>query len=227
MDKIALCIPSKDIWKADFGVSLTIACLAFCKLTEALDKSIVNLRFCHIKSSHLSESRNNLVIQALNTGCSHILFVDDDMLLPQDAIYKLYKQNVDIVGANCATKVLPSLPTARNNKEHVFTKSNSTGLEQVNRIGTGLLMVKADVFRNMEFPYFACPPDPDYNGAPMGEDIYFIKKAQEKGYKVFIDHDISKGVYHIGDYWYGHRDVPGYEVEDGDSNLQRPKDGNN
>lgn len=220
--KIAICIPSKDTWKADFGISFTIACVAFGKMTEALDNEIINLRFCHIKSSLLAESRNNLVKQAIDTNCTHILFIDDDMLIPQETIYQLFKHDLDIVGANCATKVIPSLPTARNNKEHVFTRKNSTGLEKVNRLGTGVLMVKTEVFEDIEYPYFACPPDPDYNNAPMGEDIYFIKKAQAKGYEVFIDHDISKKVFHIGDYWYSHEDVIGYD----DSNLQRPENSN-
>jgi hypothetical protein len=219
-DKIAICIPSRDTWKADFGISLTISCLAFCKMTEALDNEIVNLRFCHIKSSLLPESRNNLVKQALDTGCTHVLWLDDDMMIPQETIYNLYKRNVDIVGANCATKVIPSLPTARNNKQHVFTRKDSTGLEEVNRLGTGVLLVKTDVYKNLEFPYFASPEDPDYGNAPIGEDIYFIKKALKKGYKVFVDHDISKNVYHVGDYWYSHQDVVGY----GDSDIQRPED---
>lgn len=209
--KIAICIPSRDTWKADFGVSMTIACLAFAKMTEALDNEIINLRFCHVKSSLLPEGRNSLVKQALDTNCTHILWLDDDMLLPQECIYQLFKHDLDIVGANCATKVIPSLPTARNGADRVFTMANSSGLEQVNRLGTGVLMVKTDVYRAIDFPYFACPPDETYGGAPMGEDIYFIKKAQAKGYKVFIDHDISKKVYHIGDYWYGHKDVEGYD----------------
>lgn len=203
MTKIAICIPSRDTWKADFGLSLTMASLALWQMSQH-DGELVNLRLCHVKGSLLPENRNALVRQALDSECTHILWVDDDMFFPMDTFYKLYKHDVDIVGANCATKCIPPRPTAKNGRDYVFTTEKSTGLEKVTRLGTGLLLMKIDVFKKMETPYFASPLDPAWDNAPMGEDIYMIKKAQEMGYEVFIDHDVSKHVGHIGDFHYTH-----------------------
>jgi hypothetical protein len=38
----------------------------------------------------------------------------------------------------------------------------------------------------------------------MGEDVFFCKKAQELGYKVSIDHDVSHEIGHIGTFEFGH-----------------------
>jgi len=35
-------------------------------------------------------------------------------------------------------------------------------------------------------------------GMYVGEDIYFCKLAQAHGFKVWVDHDLSKDVKHIG-----------------------------
>lgn len=202
--KIGICIPSRDTWKADFGLSLTLATLALWEMARVQDGINLNVRFCHVKGSHLAENRNVLVKQALDTDCTHILWVDDDMTFTMDTFYKLWKHDVDIVGANCATKTIPPRPTAKNGRDYVFTTETSVGLEEVNRLGMGVTLVKADVYKKIGEPYFACPPNPEFDNAPMGEDIYMIRKAIDNGYKVFIDHDVSKNVGHIGDYVYMH-----------------------
>lgn len=203
--KLAICIPSRDTWKADFGLSLVMATIAFCEMTKFMDNQNVAIRFCHTKGSHLAGNRNELVKQAIDTNCSHILWLDDDHQFPMETVYKLWKRDLDIVGANCATKSFPSMPTARIGLDRVHTTEKSEGLQEVTRLGTGVLMVKTDVYKNISFPYFACPEDPEFEGNPMGEDVYFIKKAVAQGYKVFVDHDVSKNVDHIGDFAYNHR----------------------
>ena len=35
-------------------------------------------------------------------------------------------------------------------------------------------------------------------GCFIGEDMYFCREAQKAGFKVYIDHDLSKQVRHIG-----------------------------
>ena len=36
----------------------------------------------------------------------------------------------------------------------------------------------------------------------MGEDYSFFEKAKALGYELYIDQDISKGVYHLGTFAY-------------------------
>jgi hypothetical protein len=38
----------------------------------------------------------------------------------------------------------------------------------------------------------------------MGEDVFFCKKARELGHKIYIDHDVSHEIGHIGTFEFGH-----------------------
>lgn len=148
--------------------------------------------------------RNKLVKEALDSDCTHILFMDDDMRFPMNTISQLLLDDKDIVAANCTTKEFPPRPTAKND-EPVFTNRDSEGLEEVQSVGTGIMMIKAEVFESLEKPWF------DYEWLDkeeltiLGEDRYFCKKAKQAGHKIFINHDISKNVYHVGDWPYGHQ----------------------
>ncbi len=55
-------------------------------------------------------------------------------------------------------------------------------------IGAGCLLIHRRVFEAMEKPYFRCNP-----GTFIGEDFYFSRKAQEKGFKIFVDPGILCG----------------------------------
>ncbi len=40
-----------------------------------------------------------------------------------------------------------------------------------------------------------------------GEDIYFCIKAKDAGFDTWVDHDLSKGIKHIGQYVYGWQNI--------------------
>ena len=43
--------------------------------------------------------------------------------------------------------------------------------------------------------------------AYCGEDVYFCQKLVDAGARLYIDHDLSVQVQHIGSYSYGHEDL--------------------
>jgi hypothetical protein len=156
----------------------------------------------------IQNQRADLCLDAMREGCSHILFIDSDMTFPQDMVQRLLKHDVDIVAANCARRRMPTGPTAQNYDENgvrqlVYTMPDSTGLEEVGSIGTGIMLIKKEVFQNMSEPWFDMPWQTGKRGY-MGEDVFFCKKAQELGFKVYIDHDVSKEIGHIGTFEFKH-----------------------
>jgi hypothetical protein len=103
---------------------------------------------------------------------------------------------------------MPTGPTAQNYDENgkrqpVFSMPESTGLEEVGSVGTGVMLIKREVFQGMSEPWFDMPWQYDNRGY-MGEDVFFCKKAQELGFKVYIDHDVSKEIGHIGTFEFRH-----------------------
>jgi hypothetical protein len=87
--------------------------------------------------------------------------------------------------------------------DRVYTDDDSTGLVEVDYCGMGVMLVKTDVYKKMDFPWFAIPWVPaaeDY----IGEDVWFCRRASENGFKTMVDQDLSKEVHHIGTFEYKH-----------------------
>ena len=156
---VMIAIPSTSDWKADFGMSL-------CALVASVGKPLRNKRYIEMirlwntKGSILSRSRQTLVEKAQEDGVSHILFLDSDMVFPEWTLHRMLDLEQMVVAANCATKQLPSNPTARYYDpmqlagRQVYTKSDSPKIEEVWRVGTGVMLINMKVFDKVLRPWF-------------------------------------------------------------------------
>jgi hypothetical protein len=144
------------------------------------------------------EQRNSLAEMAVKDDATHVLWIDGDMTFPADALERLLAHDKDIVGANYSRRRRPCVPTARKDGAWVYPDEHS-GLIEVEALGMGFMLVKADVFKNIDAPWhnFAINP---HTGKGIGEDFYFCYNATAAGYKVFCDMDLSKEVRHLGEH---------------------------
>lgn len=197
--KVAICIPSSDEWKADFAYDLSAMLLHTCSNAEGLAIGLFNRRL-----SVLPTARNHLVRDACVTGAHYLLFLDSDMRFPADTLLRLLSHRQDVVAANCVLRAFPTRATAWADGAHVFTEAGSTGLEEVESIGTAVMLIDTKVFQTVEPPFFFFEPRPDDKLSFLGEDQYFCRKVREAGFKVWIDHDLSRFVAHVGTLAYTH-----------------------
>ena len=146
--------------------------------------------FFRAKAGHdIGILRNGLVQLAQGAKATHLLQVDTDMILHPDALVTMLKRDVDIVGALYFQRYPPFNPCAVQ-----ISKGGSISLEEVksgnlievDRVGTGCMLVKMEVFNNMKLPWFQTQVD-DENKMTMTDDYYFCDKAREQGYKVYVD----------------------------------------
>lgn len=199
--KVVVAVPSRNnSWWSDFGISLAAMAAATATMAPGIQMVLTN-----VMGTGLALNRINLCKTAMQREASHILFLDDDMRLPMDTLMGLIRHDKDIVAANCARKELwPTRPTARGFKgECVYTRKRSTGLEEVDSIGTGVMLINTRVLKAMPQPWFAEVWKPETETV-TGEDVYFCEQARKHGFKVYIDHDISKGVVHMGSFEFEH-----------------------
>lgn len=202
-------IPSGSEWKADFGMSLAGLVAAAARPLKG-GGFIERLQLWNTKGSILSRSRTTLVKKALELECSHLLFVDSDMTFPNWMLHQLLSHDKAIIGANCVVKSTPSAPTARMQGETpagdlVFSHDNH-GIQKVWRVGTGVMLIKTSVFHDIPAPWF----DITWNEQTQdytGEDWNFCAKAQEAGIPIWVDHELSKHIGHVGSYEFTHQDV--------------------
>jgi hypothetical protein len=151
----------------------------------------------------IQNQRAELALDAMREGCSHILFIDSDMTFPQDMIQRLMAHDLDIVATNCARRRMPTGPTAKVGNKLIYSTLEDHGLQEVDTIGMGVMLIKADVFKKMSEPWFETPWRTDKRGY-VGEDVFFCLKAKEIGYKIYIDHDVSREIGHVGTFEFRH-----------------------
>lgn len=211
MDKIAkvmIGVPSQNSWHPDFGLSLFNAGVSLMQSgIKGYDGT--KLRMFNKRGSILPQLREGIFIHAVQQSVDYLLMVDADQTFPANTIQRLAFHGKPVVAANVVTKMLPASPTARKKSykdpikgEKVYTDPDSTGLEQVWRVGTGVMLIHIPSVKNIEAPRFNLEwrVDDDF----IGEDWYFCAKLEKAGIPIFIDHDLSKLVGHIGNFTYTH-----------------------
>jgi len=217
--KIAICVPCRDDVMSGF-------CFDLSKLVqyEAL-RGKVDIHLLQMQGTLIFTQREKLAEEALEWGADYIMWVDSDMRFPKDTLEEMLKHNVDIVGVNATTRREPIKPTALNlviksETEHSWIPINSlnnNGIEKCTAVGFGFTLVKADVFKKVSRPWFNVIWSD--HGAIIGEDIHFCIKCQDTGYDVYVDHDTSRQIGHIGTRSFGWKDI-----QNGTLDIRRPKD---
>ncbi len=199
---IAVCTPARDMVHANY---------TFCLVNMVAFHTINTMDAVALKINQgtlIQNQRADLCLEAMGEGCSHVLFIDSDMTFPQDMVQRLLAHDKDIVATNCARRRMPTGPTAQKtlpdgSRELIYTMPESTGLEEVESIGMGVMLIKRKVFESLTEPWFETPWRTDKRGY-IGEDVFFCRKAAAAGFKIYIDHDVSKEIGHIGTFEFKH-----------------------
>lgn len=167
-----------------------------------------SFHFAFIGSGYtIAENRNFLAVQAVKNNCDYLLMVDDDMMFPPETLKLLISRNKDIIGVPYNVRAL-SKPDEKPGDRHNVTYFPEGDMPdppegepiEVMAVGTGVMLVKTDVFKKLTQPYFSF--DTYENGmTKVGEDSWFCYKAARSGYKIFCERTLT-GLGHIGQYIY-------------------------
>lgn len=156
---------------------------------NGLVKDMLLRRSCDIVSN-----RTWLVNEAIKNGGTHLLFVDSDMIFPDDTIPRLLAHKKKIVGVKYQKREFPVKwlyePIADESETEIFT---------VKYVGTGLLLIDLSIFTDGKLgsPWFNFGRD-SQGALSMGEDVWFCNTVREAGYDVWVDPALRVG--HIGEY---------------------------
>ena len=146
-------------------------------------------------------NRAEILQAAFEKRCTHLWFVDTDMVFAPTALWQLLELDKDIAGARYNLRRLEQLHSTVKTIEPDGTIVD-LWLDQMpqrpfNRVDgspiilpTGFMLIRLEALKNMPPPYFEC-------SHPIGEDVYFGKKVIESGVDVWCDPTIEVG--HIGE----------------------------
>jgi len=149
------------------------------------------------KNGDIAGMRNQIVGQALQMGCTHLLMMDADQVYPVDTIPRLLAHNLPIVHASVHRRYPPFDSILYQGDLNGYTnKTDFTDgdLVEVSACGTGCVLYHTKVFQEMEPPWYEFVPNPNKEkGGTVGEDIWFCEKVRKLGYKVMVDTSIKVG----------------------------------
>lgn len=186
--------------------------VGFC--TAMVYDGVIGNLMTKLKSgTYVHDARQQLAEEVLNEGADYILWLDADMRFPPDLLIRLLKRSEPFVGTNYSTRTgIPEYTALKRitssgdgPSKRCVTGPDSTGLEEVQAVGMGAALVHASVFRALHDPHG--PDGPwfwyrwlDELDQQMGEDVYFCELVRDAGFAVYVDHDVSKDVAHVGDF---------------------------
>ena len=184
--KIAICVAARDLVHAGFALSLA-------KIAKTIDcELLLNL------GTVIPQQSNQLIKEALEKQCSHILWLDSDMHLPENTALQLLKHDKEIVAASYSTRMPPYQSVAFTDSNDLSLRLNeSTGLHKVWAVGMGCMLVNTKVYEYLDWPWHQYIEHKESQSI-MGEDIYFCKNANDAGFDIYIDATLSKNVAHYG-----------------------------
>ena len=140
-----------------------------------------------VNESLIPRGRNALVARALaNTRATHLLFLDADIGFDPESVLMLLEEDVDVIGGGYPKKSLP-VDYVINPLPGGITDSNKA---EVERIGTGFLLIKRHVFEHMA----AKMPELKYLddcglGPSLNENLFAFFECGLFGHKVFMSED--------------------------------------
>lgn len=203
--RVAVCVPCQSYVATQFMYDLVRMMTA-----TAAQRRDIELRLLVHQGSILLNQRNDLVKRALEFDVTHILWLDSDMRFPKDLLVQLLERGEPIVAANYVTRQHPLRPVAvelkDGQRQSLYTTPATVGLVEVEHTGLGVMLVDADVYRQLAQPWFAFWHN-EKAAAFVGEDAYFCFCAREAGLKVYVDQSVSQQVKHVGEIEYDHSDA--------------------
>lgn len=164
----------------------------------------------------VSDLRNEAARLAIAMECSHVLFLDADMVWPSDVLSRmLAHHDKGIVSGLYFLKSWPHYPVAltraRVNAETLqvdydYDKSChlAEGVRPVDLVGMGCTMVPVALFHSMAQPWFEYQQDGSGNWS-VTEDVAFCQKAKALGCPILLDPDVKCGhvaQHAIAEPWY-------------------------
>ncbi len=160
-----------------------------------------------IGDSAIGRARNMLTRKFLESDCSHLLFIDSDLVFSADQINRIMSHDDEVVGGLYCKKGEGNAQLVINTYPE-FRSPRADGLQEVRYIGTGFLRVARSVFERMiaaweeqiaytsdfdhktiehDFWHMGVYQYPDGTRRYLTEDWWFCQKCLDLGIKVWAD----------------------------------------
>lgn len=177
-----------------------------------LDKAGHDIDFEFVRGYDCATARNKIVKMALDGNYDYVLMVDNDVVVPETALKDMLDEPVDVCLGYYAHRDNDNLYRGRvsackysdpNNYGFPYINypldSEYTGEEMLSlrrqgkkkiRIhggGMGCALIRTEVFRKLEYPWYDWVNYADANQGMLSEDLFFCERCKQAGIPVYTD----------------------------------------
>jgi hypothetical protein len=187
-------------------------CLA--ATTQVLRSAGIVYETAHICTSSIDSARNILATLFVRGSCSHMLFIDDDVVWAADLPLRMLNENVDIVGVPYRKKIKRPEYTIKHPR-NVGSLGGRHWMILAEGLGMGMTLIRRNVFEGLipKVPLYHCfggeedkpqhlffrhelVTDTDGKLKYESEDFHFCRLARENGFELFAY--IDENLPHVG-----------------------------
>lgn len=175
-----------------------------------LDKGGHDVQFEYVRGYDVATARNNIAQLSLNRKVDYVLMVDNDVVLPEDALVNLLEGNHPVVLGYYAHRMKDNVYRGQtcvckceNENGEVFIgypfEALYTGEElkalrdagqtkvEINGGGMGCALIRTDLFRRITYPWFAWVNYNDKDKNVLSEDLYFCEQLHCGAVPIYTD----------------------------------------
>lgn len=181
-----------------------------------LDRGGHTADFEFVRGYDCATARNRIVQKALDGNYDYVLMVDNDVVLPKDALKNLLDAPVDVCLGYYAHRDRDNIYRGRVNVckyldqngcrwynyplESEFTATEIHRLQQngdkkirIHGGGMGCALISTRVLKQIEYPWYDWVNYKDSNRGMLSEDLYFCEQCKKADIPIYTDVRVGCG----------------------------------
>lgn len=181
-----------------------------------LDKDGNEVLFDSVRGYDVATARNKIAQKALDLETDYVLMVDNDVVLPRNALKLLLEDAHDVNlgyyahrdtdniyrGNTCICKLKDSdgkeyyhypIESEYSAEEMHGMNNSSVKKIEVHGGGMGCALIKTEVFRKTSYPWYDWVNYGDANRGMLSEDLYFCSLCRASGIPIHADVRVGCG----------------------------------
>jgi hypothetical protein len=167
-----------------------------------------------VEGAYIDRARNDLVRMALKSDCTHLCFIDQDMIIPEGSLQRLLRHKAPVVGAiyfgkdDWATPVafhldpfarvydaidclkVPSTAGLPDGVDSCFCGDKEDHTHRVGGTGMGCTLIEMDLFRRIRDHF---KDEMWFSSKDTGEDVHFAIRCKALGVDFLMDGFVQCG----------------------------------
>jgi len=175
-----------------------------------LDPGDHELLFKFVRGYDVATARNRIAQTAIDNEVDFVLMVDNDVVLPEDALLNLLEHDEDVCLGYYAHRDADNIYRGRVNicklgpfnypLESEYTAEEVKGLRddgtyiiQIHGGGMGCALIRTEVFNSIPYPWYKWVVYEDDNRGMLSEDLFFCERCRHANIPIYSDTRVGCG----------------------------------